>query len=350
MEFTVGWPRGAAGAQTEFATAITPENRDPELQGLVINEEAEVAASNYPMIRQLHIARSKAVAPSDTVTTGGWQAASPSTVKHFTAVGYFFARDIHRALAVPVGIVDSTWGGTRIDPCMINGSDYNGMIAPLEPGAIRGVLWYQGESNIDSPAEYAGLFPTLILTWRTAWRQGDLPFYYSQLANYTDKSDPSDRAWARLREAQAQVLSLPNTSMAVTIDIGEAKNMHWGNKQELGRRFALIAKAQVYGVPPESSGPVFAGAVREGHALRVHFTHAGTELTSRGGPVTALELAGMDKLFHAATATIETDSLLVSSSEVSDPVAVRYAWTNAPAANLYSDGGLPAVPFRSDNW
>jgi sialate O-acetylesterase len=350
MEFTVGWPRAGVGVKPDFATAIPQENRDPELQGLVINEKAEVAASNYPVIRQLHIARTKAATPTDTVTTVDWQPASPSTVEHFTAVGYFFARDIYRVIAVPIGIIDSTWGGTRIQPWMINGSDYNGMIAPLEPGAIRGILWYQGESNTDSPADYAGLFATLIRSWRVAWGQGDLPFYFAQLANYADKADPSDRAWARLREAQAQVLSLPNTGMAVTIDIGEAKNIHWGNKQELGRRLALIAKAQVYGIPPEFSGPIFAGAVREGRALRVHFTHVGTELSSRGGPVTALELAGPDKVFHPAAAIIETDSLLVSSPEVTDPIAVRYAWTDAPAANLYSDGGLPAVPFRSDSW
>jgi sialate O-acetylesterase len=350
MEFSVGWPRTGKDAEPDVTEPGHPENREPELQGLVVNEEAEAAEANYPLIRQLHIERTHSTFPSDTVRTRGWQAASRETVGHFTAVGYFFARDLNRAIGVPVGIIASSWGNTPIQQWMINGSDYEGMIAPLEPGAIRGFLWYQGESNLEDPGHYAGLFAELIRSWRTAWGQGDLPFYFVQLANFSDKRDASDRSWARLREAQAHVLSLPNTAMAVTIDIGDATNIHWGNKQELGRRLALIAKAQLYGVPPEFSGPLFASAVREGAALRVRFTHAGTELSSRGGPVTALELAGADKVFHGATAVIETDTLLVSSPEVSDPVAVRYAWTNAPAANLYNDSGLPAVPFRSDNW
>jgi sialate O-acetylesterase len=350
MEFTVGWPRGGKDAEPEVDGSGDQDNREPEFQGLVINEEAEAAEASYPLIRQLHIERTRSTLPSDTVRTRGWQAASRETVGHFTAVGYFFARDIHRATGVPVGIIASSWGNTQIQQWMINGSDYNGMIAPLEPGAIRGFLWYQGESNLEDPGQYAGLFAELIRSWRAAWGQGDLPFYFVQLANFSDKRDASDRSWARLREAQAQVLSLPNTEMAVTIDIGDATNIHWGNKQELGRRLALIAKAKLYGVPPEFSGPLFASAVREGNALRVRFTHAGSELSSRGGPITALELAGADRVFHGATAVIETDTLLVSSSEVSAPVAVRYAWTNAPAANLYNDSGLPAVPFRSDNW
>ncbi|HEY5079709.1 MAG TPA: sialate O-acetylesterase, partial [Opitutaceae bacterium] len=152
------------------------------------------------------------------------------------------------------------------------------------------------------------------------------------------------------REAQAQVLSLPNTGMAVTIDIGDAHNIHPRNKQELGRRLALIARAKVYGVPPEASGPMFASATVEGDAIRVRFTHPGDELSARGGNVQALEVAGADRVFHPATAVIETDSLLVSSADVAAPVAVRYAWTNAPEANLYGDSGLPAAPFRSDSW
>jgi sialate O-acetylesterase len=381
--------------------------------------QAEVAAANYPLIRQLKVERTVATAPAESVKTSGWQPASPQTVGQFTAVGYFFARDIHRALGVPVGIIDSPWGGTQIeswisDPARsstslaatlearwkkamsdwppervarypaemeawqkaekqakatgtknplpwpqppattdspaLPGGLYNAMIAPLQPATLRGVLWYQGESNVGHPGEYAELFATLIRSWRAGFGQGDIPFYFVQLANFGDEDEVKDRGWARLREAQATALGLPNTGMAVTIDIGEAHNIHPRNKQELGRRLALIARANAYGLAPEASGPVFASANREGSAIRVRFTHAGDELAARDGDVKALELAGADRVFHPATAVIDVDTLLVSSPEVADPVAVRYAWTNAPRANLYGDTGLPAVPFRSDSW
>jgi sialate O-acetylesterase len=385
----------------------------------VVNPEAELAAANYPLIRQLKIERTVSTTPAETVKTGGWQAASPLTVGGFTAVGYFFARDIHRALGVPVGIVDSPWGGTQIESWMsdaarnstslaavldarwkkemsdwpparvarypadmaawekaereakandsknplrwpeppatadspaLPGGLFNAMIAPLQPAALRGILWYQGESNGGRPGEYAELFKALIRSWREGFGQGELPFYFVQLANFGDESEVVDRNWARLREAQAQALALPNTGMAVTIDIGDPHNVHPRNKQEVGRRLALIARARLYGLPPEVSGPVFSGASREGAAMRVRFTHVGDELEAHGGQVTALEVAGADRVFHTATGAIETDSLLVSSPDVAEPVAVRYAWTNAPRANLYGDTGLPAVPFRSDNW
>jgi sialate O-acetylesterase len=379
----------------------------------------EVAGAHFPMIRQLKVERTVAMAPADSVKTSGWVAASPDTVNSFTAVGYFFARDIHRALGVPIGIIDSPWGGTPIESWMsdaarnstsiaavlserwkkqmsewppervaqypammaawekgeedakkthkknpldwpqppasndspsLPGGLFNAMIAPLQPAAIRGMLWYQGEANVGRADEYAELFSTMIRSWREGFGQGDLPFYFVQLANFGNEYEMADRGWARLREAQAKALELPNTGMAVTIDIGDAHNIHPRNKQEVGRRLALIAKVKAYGLAPEVSGPVFASAVPEGKALRVRFTSAGTELVARGGPVTSLEVAGADKVFYPAASEIEVDTLLVSSPDVKDPVAVRYAWTNAPAANLYSDTGLPVVPFRSDNW
>jgi sialate O-acetylesterase len=224
------------------------------------------------------------------------------------------------------------------------------MIAPLQPGAIRGVLWYQGEANVEHAGEYAELLATLIHSWRAGWGQGELPFYLVQLANFGDTDQLTDRGWARLREAQAEVLGVPATGMAVTIDIGAAHDIHPKNKQEVGRRLALVAKGQVYGIPGEFSGPVFDGATREGNALRVRFTHAGAGLIARGGAVTSLEVAGADRVFHPASEVIEGDTMLVSSWEANEPMAVRYAWTNSPLANLYNGDGLPAVPFRSDNW
>ena len=381
--------------------------------------DAEVATANDPLIRQLKVERTVSTVPAETVRTGGWQPASPKTVGGFTAVGYFFAREVHRALGVPVGIIDSPWGGTPIESWMsdparnstslaavldarwkkqlsewppervarypadmaawekvereakanntknllpwpqppaaldspaLPGGLFNAMIAPLQPVALRGVLWYQGESNVGHGEEYAELFKTMIRSWREGFGQGDVPFYFVQLANFGDEGERADRGWAWLREAQEQALALPNTGMAVTIDIGEAHNIHPRNKQEVGRRLALIARARVYGLPPEVSGPVFAGAAREGAAMRVRFTHVGDELQAHGGEPQALELAGADRVFHPATGIIQTDSLLVSSPEVGEPVAVRYAWTNSPRANLYGDTGLPVVPFRSDSW
>jgi sialate O-acetylesterase len=385
----------------------------------VDHADTEVASANFPMIRQLKVERTVAMAPELSVKTSGWLQASPGTVGQFTAVGYFFARDIHLAVGVPIGIVDSPWGGTPIESWMsdaarkstsvaaaldarwkkdlsewppervarypadmaawekaqddakknhtrsnlpwpqppasndspaLPGGLFNAMIAPLQPAAIRGILWYQGEANAGRPGEYAELFAAMIRSWREGFGQGDLPFYFVQLANFGDENERVNREWARLREAQAKVLELPATGMAVTVDIGDAHNIHPRNKQEVGRRLALIAKVKVYCVAPAVSGPVFAGAMREGKALRVRFTSCGTELVAHGGAVRSLEVAGEDKVFFPAKGTLETDTLLASSPDVSQPVAVRYAWTNAPDANLYGDTGLPAIPFRSDDW
>jgi sialate O-acetylesterase len=385
----------------------------------VDNAQAEIASANYPLIRQLKVKQTVAASPATTVATEGWVPASPSTVGKFTAVGYFFARDIHRALGVPVGIIDSPWGGTPIESWMSDaarnstslaasvdanwkkmqsewppervarypaekaawekaeqeatakhtknplpwpqppatddspyrpGGLFNAMIAPLQPGAIRGILWYQGETNAGRPGEYAELFAAMIRSWREGFGQGDVPFYFVQLANYGSEYEVVNRDWARLREAQAAVLDLPNTGMAVTVDIGDAQNIHPRNKQEVGRRLALIAETRLYAIAPEVSGPVFASATPEGRTIRVRFAHPGGELQARGGAVRSLEVAGADKVFYPAAGTIEGDSLLASSPDVKEPVAVRYAWTDAPTANLYSDDGLPVVPFRSDNW
>ena len=203
-----------------------------------------------------------------------------------------------------------------------------------------------------APASTPSSSEKLISSWRGDWaRRGRCPSTFVQLANWASDGEEDHRDWAALREAQARALELPNTGLAVTIDIGDPHNIHPANKQEVGRRLALIADTEVYHLPPDVSGPVFAGVTREGSALRVRFTHSGDELASHDGPVQSVEIAGADHVFHPATASIEVDTLLVSSPDVPDPVAVRYAWTNVPPkANLYSDAGLPAVPFRSDPW
>jgi sialate O-acetylesterase len=212
------------------------------------------------------------------------------------------------------------------------------------------VLWYQGESNGLYPAEYHAHFTAMITAWRKHFGQADLPFYFVQLASYSYLRNANGTEWALIREGQAQTLTLPQTGMAVAIDLGEHDNIHPRNKQEVGRRLALIAETRLYGIPGDDSGPMFTGATREGSALRVHFTHADNGLIAHQNPVQSLELAGADKVFHSAQGRIEGETLLVSSPDVKDPVAVRYAWSNDPEANLFNGAGLPAAPFRSDTW
>lgn len=388
------------------------------------NAAEEIAAANFPLIRHIKISHTVASTPAETVRTNGWQPATPQTAGGFTAVGYFFARDVFQKLGVPVGLVNSTWGGTPVeswmspaalasDPAFKVVSErwekdlaeyptkkpaydamlrewrkaeaaakaegeaalatflrehpwqraprgpgnswtpsglFNGMINPLLPYALSGVLWYQGESNFDRATEYRSLFSAMITAWRGHFGQGDIPFYWVNLANFRNDEDPTGLTYAFLREAQTQTLSLPNTGQALAIDIGDPNDIHPANKQEVGRRLALLAKNRVYGITVDDTGPTFVSAVREGSALRVRFSHVGSGLVAHEKPVQSLEIAGADRVFRAATGRIERDTLVVRSPEVRDPVAVRYAWRNAPDANLYNGAGLPAVPFRSDDW
>ena len=383
----------------------------------------EIATAHYPLIRQFKVEQTVADTPRETVA-GEWQAASSATVGKFTAVGYFFARDLFQKLGVPIGIVHSSWGGTPVEAWLspaalasrpafqvvgerwretlasypANQAAYvaaldawtkaeaatqgqgaavhaaflkrqprpraprgpgdawtptglfNGMISPLLPYALRGVLWYQGESNSERATEYRALFAALITGWRAHFGQGDFPFYWVSLANYKMPGDPTGTAFAYLREAQALALALPNTGQALAIDIGDPDNIHPTNKQEVGRRLALIAKAKIYHIPCDWSGPVFAGATPERSAMRVRFAHDEGGLVAHNRPVQALEVAGTDRKFHPAQGRIEGATLVVSAREVPAPVAVRYAWKNAPEANLFNGAGLPAAPFRSDNW
>lgn len=225
---------------------------------------------------------------------------------------------------------------------------YNGMIAPFVPAALRGVLWYQGEANTSRASDYASLFQHLIRQWRTDFGQ-ELPFYFVQLANFNRESDATRTTWAYLREAQADALALPKTAMVVALDIGEVNDVHPRNKQEVGRRLALIARHHLEGEAVDFSGPIFRAATREGAALRVTFTH-GAGLHSRGQSIVGVEIAGADRVFVPATARIDGDMLLASSDKVGAPVAVRYAWHNFPEACLFGRSGLPAAPFRSERW
>lgn len=233
------------------------------------------------------------------------------------------------------------------------GGLYNGMIHPLLNYPIRGAIWYQGESNTGRPREYASLFPALIRDWRRSWKLGDFPFLYVQLTNFMPaKAQPSESDWALLRESQRKTLAEPNTAMAVTIDIGEWNDIHPLNKKDIGARLALAARRLAYGDEKiVFSGPAFKSLRREENRLILDFVHTGSGLAARGGELRQFAIAGKDRRFVWAEAAIEGDTVAVWSYKVPDPVAVRYAWADNPeGANLYNHEGLPASPFRTDEW
>lgn len=228
---------------------------------------------------------------------------------------------------------------------------YDGMIAPLMPFAIRGVAWYQGESNAPRAYQYRTLLPALIRGWREAWGEGTFPFLIVQLPNFgARKEEPGPDVWAELREAQLMALRLPNTGLAVAIDVGDAKNLHPHRKAEVGERLALWALGTTYHQPIVYSGPLYDSAKIEGNEIRIHFTHTGDGLAAHGESLRGFAIAGADHIFHWANARIEGESVIVSSPEVANPVAVRYAWAANPDCNLYNSAGLPASPFRTDDW
>jgi len=229
---------------------------------------------------------------------------------------------------------------------------YNAMIHPFIPYGIKGAIWYQGESNAKRAYQYRTLFPAMIRNWRTDWGEGDFTFLFVQLANCrARKAEPVESDWAELREAQTMTLSLPNTGMAVIIDIGEADDIHPKNKQDVGARLALGARAIAYGEQIVYSGPVYDSMTVEGDRIRLRFKHVGGGLRVEGGAaLKGFAVAGADRQFVWAKATIDGDTVVVGSDKVAQPVAVRYAWATNPECNLYNQAGLPASPFRTDDW
>lgn len=380
-----------------------------------ISAKTDVPAASFPLIRQYDVPTVTTGTPQSTAA-GTWVRTTPETVRLFTAVGYYFALELHRALGVPVGFIRAAPGGTRIEawmsaealagdpafavvgerwrdsvagyevrraahertvaawekesaaakaagrefakakPAELQGLGlaapsglFNGMIHPLVPYALRGIVWYQGESNHTRAAEYHALFPAMIRQWRRDFAQGELPFYFVQLANYEQPSDKTGRLWAYLREAQAAALALPNTGMAVAVDVGDPKDLHPPNKPELGRRLALHARAKVYGEKLACESPRARGFEPAPGGMRVRLGDA-AGLHLRDGKTGGAEIAGADKVFHPATIRVDGESVVLASPAVPTPVAVRYAWKNAPETSLYNGAGLPVAPFRSDDW
>ena len=228
---------------------------------------------------------------------------------------------------------------------------YNAMLKAIIPFAVQGAIWYQGESNADRAYQYRELLPLMITDWRTRWGY-TFPFYIVQIANYMDRqTGPEASAWAELREAQSFTQRLEKTGLACIIDIGEADDIHPKNKQEVGRRLGLLARALTYGEKVEYSGPQYLCNKIEGRTIRLRFSHTESGLkTADGSTVKGFYIAGNDHLFHEATARIEGNEIVVQAQEVDLPVAVRYAWANNPVCNVYNGAGLPMVPFRTDDW
>lgn len=377
----------------------------------------EMAEAHHPLIRHLLIKSAVSEYPMN-IADGEWAVCSPARAGEFTAVGYFFARELQRDLGVPIGIVKATLGGSPIeawisgealtgdpafavvaerwnrisadfirrtiehqrqladwlvrrDATMASGGGfseprpsrvpargdrnmpgglYNGFIHPLRHMALAGFLWYQGEGNAERASEYNRLFSTMIRQWRREFQQDDLPFVFAQLPNYAPPKDPDGEEWAWLRSAQASVAAeLPRVSMAVTIDLGDPTELHPTNKQAVGHRLAMMALRDVHGRDVAASGPVYTKAQREGSSLRLHFTHA-AGLRFGGDATRLFEVAGVDRMFVPAKATIEGETVVVSAAGVDRPVAVRYNWKNSPGGSLFNDAALPAAPFRTDPW
>lgn len=286
-----------------------------------IQERQKVDAQRYPARRKLYEERLAA-----------WKAKKEAAAKE----GKSFS---DRAPTPPSG-------PDTVDRFTLS-SLYNAMLHPFIPSALRGVIWFQAEANLYRSPEYSQLFPEMIKQWRAEFGQGDLPFYFVQVANQARDADTTRVLFPFLREAQTAGLKLPNTGMAVTSDIGEAYNSHFKNKQEVGRRLAQIALANTYDRPREFSGPMVKDIAKTKDGYEITFTHAeGLKLTGEGG----FELAGSDQAFHPAKARVENDKVIVTAAEVTDPVAVRYAWYNNPSMTLYNGAGLPAPNFRSDTW
>ncbi|MBV9929268.1 MAG: 9-O-acetylesterase [Acidobacteria bacterium] len=284
---------------------------------------------------------------------GGEMSLAPAGAAKAEAVALDGEWAYREEATVPSRRID--WGSQPQAPGPANQNSptvlYNAMLAPLFPYAIRGAVWYQGESNAGRAYQYRVLFPSMIRDWRAAWGEGDFPFYFVQLANWKARpQDSIDSEWAELREAQTMTLKTPNTGMAVTIDIGNPDDIHPRNKLDVGLRLARWALADTYGMKLEKSGPLFDSYKVEGDKVRVAFRHAGGLKTRDGSAPAGFYVAGSDRRFVPAEARVEKGGILVWSKDVPAPAAVRYAWADNPAANLYNSDNLPASPFRTDDW
>ena len=372
----------------------------------VINYQQEIKEANFPNIRMIDVANKVADEPQ-TDFVGAWKVCSPQTVDTFSAVAYYFAKEIHQATGFPVGIINSTWGGTpaeswtkkevlenddELKPILTRYVEqvknfpkaseeykvaherwkqdtsknkaaapaqpigpthhkspyklYNGMIAPLIPYTLRGVIWYQGESNAERAYQYRKLFPALIRSWRGDFNNANLPFYFVQISPHRSQNP-------EIREAQLYTYqTVPHTGIVVTTDNGDSLDIHPRNKKLVGQRLSLWALHNEYGKKDIIySGPLYKSMKVDGDKIRIQFNFTGGGLISKDGEeLKEFTIAGEDQNFVPAKAKIGGDEVVVSSTQVKKPVAVRFAWRNIPGPNLYNKAGLPASPFRTDDW
>ena len=346
------------------------------------NAKEEIKNANYPNIRFMKVKHTTSpLAVNDVVIANKWAVISSKNAAHATAVGYFFGRTLHQEVGVPIGLIDSSWGGTRVEPWTtpqaFNASPdlakrakykpqtlkdkgnhnkpthiYNAMIEPLIPYAIRGVIWYQGESNRDQYYDYQKLFSLLIYSWRDQWDDPYMPFYFAQLAPYKyGNSDP--RFLGMMYDAQLRThKSVKHTGMAVLTDIGNLKDIHPRNKVDVGDRLARWALVRTYGKQGITvSGPLYQHKSILADKIKIDFDHAEQGLKSSDGkPLSWFTIAGQDQVFHPAIAVIQGNAVVVSSDKVKNPVAVRFGFHHEAIPNLQNTVGLPASPFRTDDW
>ncbi|TWT89193.1 sialate O-acetylesterase [Neorhodopirellula pilleata] len=377
--------------------------------------DLEMLSANFPEIRLISVPQVGTQEPQRDFE-GSWKAATPESVADFSAVGFLFGRRLHQVLDVPIGLIDNAWGGSSAeawiprdvlekdgkydglladwDQRMANydyqaivadwetkhrkwvadgrkgnpprrprddsagnhrpANIYNGVLLPTIGYTMRGVIWYQGESNASRAYQYRDLFPLMIQTWREKWSQGDFPFYWVQLADFRAETDqPTDSDWAELREAQTMTMTrLANTGQAVIVDIGEGRDIHPRNKQIVANRLARWALAKDYGYDIVHQSPTFADVQFDGKQATLTFDYVGAGLyTFDVNEPIGFAIAGEDRVFHTADAKlVGKNKIIVSSTEVPEPVAVRYAWADNPVSNVQSRDGLPLTPFRTDQW
>ena len=339
------------------------------------NAEEEIKNAKYPKLRFFQVARQIANSPQDNLV-GEWVECTPDSFKNFSSVAYFFGRKLHKDASFPVGLINSSWGGTPVetwieeasmksDPFLLSeaakinenkwrphkiGKAYNAMIAPITNFNIAGCIWYQGESNRVNANSYYTSFPLLINSWRKSW-QKEFPFYFVQIAPFNYK-DGLNINGATVRDAQLKTLTtVAKTGMAVTNDIGNLKNIHPINKQEVGRRLALWALNKQYGQKDITySGPLYKSMSIDRNKAILEFNHANNGLKITGKKLTNFVIAGVDKVFYPAKANIKGNKVVVWSSKVKSPVAVRFAFDDIAEPNLINIEGLPASAFRTDNW
>ncbi len=385
----------------------------------VTDADLEISVANHPQIRLIDVKEPGSQTAVEDFD-GEWKVCSPESAKGFSAVGYFFGRELHDQLGVPIGLIDDSWGGSsceawirrdrmegnplytglikKWDDSVKNFDEakwkvdwaawrkqaeaakkagkhappnrplandpalgqhrpanlYHARVEPVMPYAIRGVIWYQGESNAGRAYQYRDMFPLMIESWREDWKEGDFPFYWVQLADFmAEKPEPGDSAWAELRKAQTMTQDkLPNTGQAVIIDLGEASDIHPKKKLEVGRRLARLALAHDYGKKVENESPRYEAMEKQGDKIVLKFKDVDGGLrVVDNATVQGFAIAGEDRKWHWADAKIvKPNQVEVSSKEVKEPVAVRYAWADNPVCNLYSTSLLPVTPFRTDDW